>query len=207
MRTRKKPAPVTRPGDKMMSFVLEKARAYDPDPPHNESVTNLALSLFDGLRELHGYGSKERRLLEIAARLHDIGWSQVVLGKHHKAGARMILELDIPGMGEKDRGVVALIARYHTKALPDPSRHRRFAALSAPRRRLVEWLSGILRVADSLDASHLGIVKKLSCTMNGRVIRLRLRVSGDCRTEVAKAEAKGKLLVLKTGRKIRYLCS
>jgi len=125
-----------------MSFVLKTARTYDPDPAHNEQVTTLALDLFDGLRGLHGYGPAERRLLETAARLHDIGWSRVVSGKHHKLSRDMILELDIPGLDERDRLLCALIARYHTKALPDASRHRRFASLDRDRRDLVEWLAG-----------------------------------------------------------------
>jgi exopolyphosphatase / guanosine-5'-triphosphate,3'-diphosphate pyrophosphatase len=192
--------------DKTMMFVSEKARRYDPDPAHNEAVTNLALTLFDGLHILHGYGPKERRLLEIAGRLHDIGWSQVVSGKHHKLSARLILDLAIPGVGEEDQATVALIARYHTKALPETSRHRRFAALPSVRRELVEWLAGILRVADSLDCSHSNHVKQLTCTISGKVVTIHLQVSGDCRVEIEQATQKDALLVRKAERKIRYLC-
>ena len=92
--------------DATMSFVIRTARTYDPDPAHNEKVTILALALFDGLRGLHGYGPAERRLLEIASRLHDIGWSRVVSGKHHKLSRDLILELDIPGLDEQDRLLV-----------------------------------------------------------------------------------------------------
>ena len=74
---------VTRNQDVTLSFVIKTARTYDPDPAHSEQVTALALALFDGLRLLHGYGPGERRLLEIAGRLHDIGWSGAVSGKHH----------------------------------------------------------------------------------------------------------------------------
>jgi hypothetical protein len=41
---------------------------------------------------------EERRLLEIAGRLHDIGWSRVVAGRHHKLSRDMIQELAIPGI-------------------------------------------------------------------------------------------------------------
>jgi len=64
--------------DTTMQFVVKTARTYDPDPVHSEQVTTLALALFDGLCGLHGYGPGERRLLEIAGRLHDVGWSRVV---------------------------------------------------------------------------------------------------------------------------------
>jgi exopolyphosphatase/guanosine-5'-triphosphate,3'-diphosphate pyrophosphatase len=192
--------------DATMPFVMKTARTYDPDPAHNEQVTNLALALFDGLGELHGYGPAERRLLEIAARLHDIGWSRVVSGKHHKVSRDMILELDIPGLDKRDQLTGALIARYHTKAPPDASRHRGFASLDADRRELVEWLAGMLRVADGLDCSHARAVGRLACEVSRKAIAIHLQSAGDCRTEIEGARQKQDLLEGKTGRRIEYRC-
>ncbi len=192
--------------DATMSFIAETARTYDPDPAHNEQVTALSLALFDGLRTLHGYGPRERHLLEIAGRLHDIGWSRVITGKHHKLSRDMILEIDIPGLDRQDQMICALVARYHTKALPDKSRHRRFASLDPRRRDLVEWLAGILRVADGLDCTHANAVRKLSCQLGRKRITIHLEVTGDCRTEVQRATQKQDLLVRKAGKTILFRC-
>jgi len=189
-----------------MSFAVRTARTYDPDPVHSEHVTTLALSLFDGLRVLHGYGPGERRLLEIAGRLHDIGWSRVVSGKHHKLSRDLILELHIPGLDERDRFLCALIARYHTKGMPDASRHRQFASLDSDRRGLVEWLAGILRVADGLDCSHAKLIRGLACDVGRKTIVTRLEAPGDCRVEIEGARKKQDLLERKTGRRIEYRC-
>jgi len=192
--------------DATMPFVIKTARTYDPDPAHNEQVTNLALALFDGLGGLHGYGPAERRLLEIAGRLHDIGWSRVVSGKHHKMSRDMILELDIPSLDKRDQLTCALIARYHTKAMPDASRHRGFASLDAARRERVEWLAGMLRVADGLDCSHARTVEGLACEVNRKAIVIHLQSAGDCRTEIEGARGKHDLLEAKAGRRIEYRC-
>ena len=192
--------------DAAMLFVIKTARTRDPDPAHNEQVTTLALSLFDGLRSLHGYGPAERRLLEIASRLHDIGWSRVVSGKHHKLSRDLILELDIPGLDEQDRFLCALVARYHTKALPDASRHQRFASLDPDRRELVEWLAGMLRVADGLDCTHAGHVRRMACNIGNKKITIHIETEDDCRTEVERARQKQDLLEGKTGRRIEYQC-
>jgi exopolyphosphatase/guanosine-5'-triphosphate,3'-diphosphate pyrophosphatase len=189
-----------------MSFVIKTARTYDPDPAHNEQVSMLSLALFDGLRVPHGYGPDERRLLEIAARLHDIGWSRVVSGKHHKLSCTMIQELDIPGLNGKDRLTCALVARYHNKALPDASRHKQFASLDNGRRAVVEWLAGMLRVADGLDCSHSGLIKRLTCTVNKEAITIHLEPAGDCRMELEGAFQKQELLIKKAGRAIEYQC-
>ena len=192
--------------DAAMLFVIKTARIHDPDPAHNEQVTTLALSLFDGLRGLHGYGPIERRLLEIASRLHDIGWSRVVSGKHHKLSRDLILELDIPGLDKQDRFLCGLVARYHTKALPDASRHQRFASLNPDRRELVEWLAGMLRVADGLDCTHANNVRRMACNIGNKTITIHIETEDGCRTEVERARQKQDLLEGKTGRRIEYQC-
>lgn len=189
-----------------MAFVIETARAYDPDPSHSERVTAIVLALFDELHVLHGYGSRERRLLEIAGRLHDIGWSRVVSGKHHKLSSEMILELDIPDLDKQDLLMCSLIARYHTKALPDSSRHQLFASLDEIEREAVEWLAGLLRVADGLDCNHAGVIRQLSCKISKNRVMIRLGCAGDCRMEIEKARQKQELLTKKAKRTVSYRC-
>ena len=188
------------------SFVAKTVGTYDQDPAHSENVARLSLALFDGLHAFHQYGSGERLLLEIAGRLHDIGWSRAVSGKHHKHSRDLILDLDIPGIGAPDRLVCALIARYHTKALPDASRHKRFASLEGKRRTLVEWLAGMLRVADGLDCAHSNVVRRLVCDVANGAVRIHLETAGDCRMEVEGARRKEELLKRKLKREIEYRC-
>jgi exopolyphosphatase / guanosine-5'-triphosphate,3'-diphosphate pyrophosphatase len=192
--------------EKSMLTVDEISRTYDSDPGHNEQVASLALAFFDDLKPLHGYGASERRLLEIASRLHDIGWSKTVLKRHHKLSGQMILKMDIPGMDEREKAACALIARYHTKALPDASKQARFAALSPKRRELLEWLAGILRVADALDSSHTSVVKRLKLQINDGAVTVHLNTNGDCWDEIRRARRKEDLLVKKAGRTMVYQC-
>ena len=189
-----------------MAFVRKVARTYDPDPSHNEQVTIIALAIFDELRVLHGYGAGKRRLLEIAGRLHDIGWSQDRAGEHHKHSFNMIRKLNVPGLNKLDCLTCALIARYHRKALPNASRHRRFASLDNSRRAVVEWLAGMLRVADGLDSTHASLIKRLSGKLSSDAFHIHLKVKGNCRREVERAAQKQDLLMKKAQRKIAYRC-
>jgi exopolyphosphatase/guanosine-5'-triphosphate,3'-diphosphate pyrophosphatase len=50
--------------------------------------------------------------------------------------------------------LIALVARYHRKAEPDLVRHPDYAAMSGVDRYRIDWLAGILRVADGLDRGH-----------------------------------------------------
>ncbi len=176
------------------------AAARDPDPKHTAHVTELSLRLYDALAGLHRLGSGPRRLLETAARLHDIGWSGKSGAGHHKRSRDMILSADL-GLAERDRTLCALVARYHTKALPDPSRHRRFAGLRGRDRRLVEWLAGLLRVADGLDCAHLARVAIARCSADPKRIVIRLRAPARA-GEIAKARGKAGLLERAAGRAV-----
>lgn len=190
--------------NRLMSFVIEAEQSYNQDKEHIEQVTMLALALFDELRLLHRYGMEERLLLEIAVRLHDIGWSRTDSGNHHKLSRDMILELPIPGLDQRQRLICALIARYHNKSLPNVSRHRQFASLDDEGRSLVKWLAGILRVADGLDCTHARMIKRIKCKVTADSIEIILESAGNCTMELNKACEKGALLIQTTGRKITY---
>ena len=180
--------------------VRKLAAARDPDPRHTAHVTGLSLRLFDALEAVHRLGPGARRLLETAARLHDIGWSGNPGPGHHKRSRDMILSADI-GLDGRGRTMCALIARYHTKALPDPERHRRFAGLRGPDRAAVEWLAGILRVADGLDCTHAARVGIKGCSAGRTRIVIRLRAPAGS-VEIDKARRKADLLRRAAGRAV-----
>jgi len=191
---------------KAMLKVDEVSRTCDSDPGHSEQVTSLALAVFDALEPLHKYGTDDRQILEIASRLHDIGWSKTVIKKHHKLSGKMILDLDIPGLTNRDKMVCALVARNHTKELPNASKHKNFAELSAKRRERVEWLAAILRVADALDSNHTSIIKKLKLQIGDKAVTVNLETKGDCWDEIRRVRRKEDLLVKKAGRAMVYQC-
>jgi exopolyphosphatase/guanosine-5'-triphosphate,3'-diphosphate pyrophosphatase len=80
--------------------------------------------------------------------------------------------LDMPDVieNEKDRILVALLARYHRKAAPS-SKHEHFAGLSHTAQTAVRSLSAILRIADALDASWLGAVHGFEAALSDKKLQ------------------------------------
>jgi exopolyphosphatase/guanosine-5'-triphosphate,3'-diphosphate pyrophosphatase len=192
------PAPAG--GDARLEAVAELARRCGYEREHTRQVTRLALVLFDELRGLHGYGPWERFLLRCGATLHDIGWIEGQKG-HHKTARRLILEAEDLPFTERERQIVALIARYHRKALPK-AKHPGWADLDAADRRRVRVLAGLLRVADGLDRSHLSGVRHLRCeTACGEVV-VRCDADGPLEAELAAADKKADLLRKALGRPV-----
>ena len=157
---------------------------------HVRQVQRVAAWLFEQLRPYHGLGDVEERLLLAGALLHDVGFPADP-PDHHKASARVIrTHLGAPFDG-REVELIALLARYHRRS-PPKLKHRRYAALDEPGRRLVGWLGGVLRVADGLDRSHGEAVRSVSALrVEGR---LEIVAEGACEEDVSGAMRKRDLL-------------
>lgn len=180
--------------------VLELARRCGQSGPHPEHVASLALSLFDQTRHLHRLGDDERRLLEYAAVLHDVG-QHIGYERHEHHAAYIIMNGELRGFSEEERQLIALLARYHRKARPK-RKDADFAALTTRWRRAVRVLSGILRLADGLDRSHHQFVQKVVVEEREGVLHVQVIAEGDAELEVWGARRKGRLLERELGKPV-----
>lgn len=160
---------------------------------HVGHVTRLALELFDGLAPVHGLGEHEKFVLEAAGLLHDIGHaSDEINGSHHKESARLIREHAWREVAPADVELIAQVARYHRKAVPE-LKHNEFALLPDYERRVVKILAAILRIADSLDRNHEQFIEDVKVAINPQQIIIQLQVKGPYLREALSAYRKGDL--------------
>ncbi len=175
--------------------ILALMREMENRPVHVQHVSRLALQLFDGLVALHGLGDRERLMLEAAGHLHDIGHQFDHLGSsHHKESARLIRERAWKSFGQLEVEIIAQVARYHRKSMPELE-HPEFRALSDWDRRIVQHLSALLRLADALDRSHVQLVQGVRAEVRPNQIVLHLDAIEPVTREVKSALIKGDLAV------------
>lgn len=173
--------------------ILALMRDKEARPVHVQHVTGLALSLFDQLQELHGLGERERLLLEAAGCLHDIGHRFDQLGGgHHKESARMIREHPWKHFSQPEVEVIAQVARYHRKAMPEMD-DEEFRSLPDWDRRIVQRLAALLRLADALDRNHLQLVQSVKVEVRSNQLVFHLEAAGPVLREVRSAYVKGDL--------------
>ena len=189
-----------------MSSLIEESLSirarYDEEPSHSDQVANLALQLFDGLKASFNLTERQRELLHSAALLHDIGWSQTPDGKgHHKWSAKLIQEQPWKNLKRDEVWIVAQIARYHRKTVPQ-SDHEDFNALPAAAQKLVMLLGGILRIADGLDRTHTARIGALEVVVSDKAIVIRVKPTGTWDAERAMFETKRDMLELATKRTV-----
>jgi len=175
--------------DEALAFMRE----LELRPVHVEHVARLAVQLFDQLVELHGLGPRECLLLEAAALLHDIGQGHDPEAEgHHKRAARLIRERSWVHFSPPEVEIIAQVARYHRKAMPDTT-HDEFRALDPLNRRIVQCLAAMLRLADSLDRSHQQSVRGVRVEILPNQLLFNLDATGPVVREVTAAHTKGDL--------------
>jgi len=172
---------------KVVGFALTK----EVEKEHAQQVASLSLILFDMLSSLHNMGREERILLESAAILHDVG--KIKGGKsHHKWSRDIILQSESLPFDETSRKIVAMLARYHRRSLPDET-HEDYMQLDEVSRAKVDKLSAILRVADGLDKSHTNIVKGLVCSILDDKVVVRIVAESFSDLDKISSQAKSEL--------------
>ena len=133
---------------------------YGFDERHGTQVADLSVRLFRELQADHQLALRHERILRIAAILHEVGLF-INTRSHHKHSMYIILHSDLFGLSREDMTLIALVARYHRRAAPQPY-HEVYALLSRDDRMVVSKLAAILRVADAMDRNHMQQVREVS---------------------------------------------
>ena len=182
--------------------VLRLARKCQYDPVHTHHVAKLCLQIFDQTASAHKLGEREREWLEYAAILHDVGYL-INSRQHHKHSYYLIKNCDLVGFTADEIELLANIARYHRKAIPEDD-HRTLKDLPEDLRDTLTVLGGILRVGDALDRSHFGVVQSVRCAMSSDAVDIGLIATDEAALEIWAARERTDLLSQGLKRTIRF---
>ncbi len=162
------------------------SRRYAISVPHVRKVAQLTAALFEQLRGLHGLPAVQGQLLEAAAFLYNIGhW--VNESRHHKHSLYLVANSDLAGFSDGERLVIANLARYHRKSMPQQT-HPEFQALDPESRRAVVLLAPLLRIAVALDQSQDQRVENVQVETLDKTVELTLESPLDVDVERWHAE-------------------
>lgn len=139
----------------------EMLNKYSKNTSHSIEVRRLAMMIFDETSDrVHEMSNKQRKYLEAAALLHDIGYYIDAKG-HNKHSMKMIIDEGIEGFTSLDEKIIGCICRYHRGGLPDKNEHEIYNTLDKKERKIVKRLAGILKISDGLDRGHLNLIKTI----------------------------------------------
>jgi exopolyphosphatase/guanosine-5'-triphosphate,3'-diphosphate pyrophosphatase len=93
--------------------VLELMKRHHIDLEHGRRVCQTTLMLFDQVTQ-QGLLQRERRLLGWAAQLHEIGL-MIAHSQHHRHGAYVLKNMDLPGFSRQEQGALSIMVRQHRR--------------------------------------------------------------------------------------------
>jgi exopolyphosphatase/guanosine-5'-triphosphate,3'-diphosphate pyrophosphatase len=156
--------------DVTLFSVQNLAQQYGQTAPHVARVRRIAQRLFDLLTPLHSLTTRDRKILDAGATLHDIGMS-VDYHRHHKHGAYLALTQPLAGFDHREQALISLLIRYHRKGNQGLGPYRSIMQ-SDDKDRLTK-LSACLRLAEQLERARTGRVHELSATIGDREVLLQ----------------------------------
>ena len=165
----------------MKLITEEMLNKYSKNTSHPKEVRRIALMIFDEVsRKIFEMPQSEKKYLESAALLHDIGYFKEAKG-HNKHSMKMIVKEGLKEFSPTETKIIACIARYHRGSLPDKEEHEIYNTLEKHERKIVKRLGGILKLADGLDKAHKSIIKsiKIDYDFQNSVAKIFLMTNGE----------------------------
>jgi len=166
-------------------------RSLKFDEKHAVKVMEIAVKLFNETKKIHRLGELEKCFLIVSSLLHDIG-SSISYRSHHKHTLYIIKALNFFSLNSNQINIIANIARYHRKSSPKSS-HPDYMQLSLYDRMIVLKLSSILRIADSLDNTHLQLINDIKIETEGNNLLIIAGVKDNYLSEFFSFEYKKEL--------------
>jgi exopolyphosphatase/guanosine-5'-triphosphate,3'-diphosphate pyrophosphatase len=152
--------------------LLEVGKHYDVDLPHALQVRELAVQLFASLKGIHHLPEEYKEWLGAAAMLHEVG-SYVNRSGRHRHAYYIISNSEIFGYALEQRRIIAAIARYLGKSLPQIG-DRYLKPLSPAEREQVPKAVSLLRIARALNQGRRKSVRRVRAFVKDGHVKLRI---------------------------------
>ena len=153
---------------------------------HCHRVKTLALALYDQTAELHQLGEEERKLLAVAALIHDLGMS-IDYYNHHKHGFYLSLNARLHGLSNQERVMVAFLVGSHRENNLKKDWHKFDMLINKEDIEKVEKMSIFLKIAEKLDRSEYGSIEGLNCYITEEDVQVMLKSTTTSELEISSA--------------------
>lgn len=164
----------------VLSAAKNLSERYLSFTPHIDALTQMATSIYDAMKKVHGLGKRERLLLQVAAILHDCG-KYISFANGPSCSYDIIMASEIIGLTHLEREIVANTVLYNTWQLPayedvaEKLDHDSYITVAK--------LSAILRVSNAMDRSHKQKFKNVKVTVKGRELVITIETLDDIALE------------------------
>lgn len=147
---------------------------YKGNEDHAEHVAKLAETMFDKWQSILRLSARDRRLLRVAALLHDIGIT-INYYDHARHSAYLVENARLFGLTHREQMLAAVIAGWHNGPSAKYVRNKIYSEfLDQHNWQTARKLALLLSLAESLEATQLGLVQDVESYVIGSQAFLKL---------------------------------
>lgn len=168
----------------IIACAMNISKRYMGSRKRAETLEQIAVTIFDGMKKVHGLGKRECLYLRLAAILHDCG-KYISLVNIGETSYDIIMATEIIGLSHKEREIVANIVRFNHSPFIyyEKSMGKETPDLDKDTYLTVAKLTAILRLAASMDRSHKEKLKELKAVLRENELYLNADTSEDITLE------------------------
>lgn len=181
------PYTVEKPITDVLSYSLQTLiKYYGCGEQHVANVVRLSVQLFKQLRVLHKFPRQYLKILKIAASLSECGNRMRFYG-HQKHSCYMILNSNIYGATHREIVMAAFVATADKREEMSSEWAKYKDVVAEEDVDAVRKLAMLLRIAQSLDRSGMGMITGINCDLLGDSVIMKTEVAGDASLEIRNA--------------------
>lgn len=116
------------------------------------------------MQSVHGMGTRERFLLQLASILHDCG-KFINMTNVGECSYNIIMNTEMIGLSHDERQIVAYVVKFNHEPFAYYGEISSTSSLGRSEYLVIAKLTAILRIAGGLDKSHKDKMRKIKATL------------------------------------------
>lgn len=158
------------------------SKRYMGSKRRGETLEQIALTIFDSMKKVHGMGRRERLLLRIATLLHDCGKyiSMLNLGECSYA---IITSTEIIGLSHREREIVANVVKYNHLDFEYEIERTEGGSVDTEEYLTIAKLTAILQISNALDRSHKQKCRDIRASLKEDQLIISVNTTADITLE------------------------
>ena len=158
------------------------SKRYMGSRRRGETLEQIALTIYDSMKKVHGLGQRDRLLLRLATLLHDCG-KYISLVNLGECSYHIIMSTEIIGLSHIEREIVANVVKYNHMEFDYYDMMGKDSTVSTKDYLTIAKLTAILRVANGLDRSHKQKFKNVKTALKDEKLIITVDSSLDITLE------------------------